>query len=66
MGEGFVADSEGEGGLELLPPGYAPQVRQKPFYTKLDPVNYPQAPSNLTLEQVHVYVRHGKQLISCV
>lgn len=28
--------------------------------TKLDPINYPQAPRNLTLEQVHVYVRHGE------
>jgi hypothetical protein len=32
--------------------------------TKLDPINYPQAPGNLTLEQVHVYVRHGKLLLS--
>ncbi|KIM33840.1 hypothetical protein M408DRAFT_325425 [Serendipita vermifera MAFF 305830] len=29
--------------------------------TRLDPVNYPEAPSNLTLEQVHVYVRHGER-----
>src|SRR5450432_4248438 len=33
--------------------------------TKLDPINYPQAPSNLTLEQVHVYVRHGELSLSC-
>lgn len=26
----------------------------------LDVDNYPVAPSDLTLEQVHVYVRHGK------
>jgi len=28
--------------------------------TKFDPLDYPQAPSSLNLEQVHVYVRHGK------
>lgn len=27
--------------------------------TRLDPLAYPETPANLTLEQVHVYVRHG-------
>lgn len=36
-------------GCDIKTPGHVP----------LDVENYPVAPDNLALEQVHVYVRHG-------
>ena len=36
-------------GCDIKTPGHVP----------LDVENYPVAPENLALEQVHVYVRHG-------
>ena len=39
-------------GCDIKTPGHVP----------LNVENYPVAPDNLALEQVHVYVRHGRSL----
>ena len=38
-------------------------MKPVPRETPLDVANYPVAPPELTLEQVHVYVRHGKSKV---
>jgi hypothetical protein len=35
-----------------------------PGHVPLDVESYPIAPDNLVLEQVHVYVRHGRQMVA--